>query len=174
MAVLDIVTFPNELLHKPCELVHDFNHETKELVNNMKETLHVNNGIGLAAPQVGVLKQIFLMDIDGSTNGTLVFINPMVIASSNVKTTFQEGCLSFPGLFFDVQRLTSITVRAQDADGNFFERILVGLPAICAQHELDHLRGKLFTETLSIVDRAAALKTYGAMRGQEINENQLQ
>lgn len=166
--LLNIHTYPDPVLTKIAEVVKpdEFNAELKELCLNMLYTMYNAPGIGLAAPQVGISKRIFVMDIDydrdetseGSEEYTLsnfeplIFINP-VIKNQEGKIIYQEGCLSLPGIYEDVQRFESITVEYQDTDGNLKSIEADELMAICIQHENDHLDGKVFLDRLSTLKR---------------------
>jgi len=164
MAILDIITHPNELLTQPCEEVKEVTEEIKTLIDDMLDTMTHNNALGIAAPQVGVLKQIFIINVPDVTEGPIVFINPVLNQVSKTKTKFNEGCLSFPGLFVDIERLTQVGVEALDREGEKFDLIFSGIPAFCVQHELDHLRGKLFTENLSMLKKRRAIKKYDKLQ----------
>lgn len=133
------------VLRKKAKEVTDFNERLKSLVQDMKDTLvHSETGIGLAAPQVGMLKRIFVIDLyDG--NGCTVYINPEIISKEG-EQTYTEGCLSVPGKFGDVVRPKSLIVKAQDENGNWFEKEASDLLAVCISHEYDHLDGILFTD----------------------------
>lgn len=166
--LLNIHTYPDPVLTKIAEVVKpdEFNAELKELCLNMLYTMYNAPGIGLAAPQIGISKRIFVMDIDydrdetseGSEEYTLsnfeplIFINP-VIKNQEGKIIYQEGCLSLPGIYEDVQRYESITVEYQDTDGNLMSIEADELMAICIQHENDHLDGKVFLDRLSTLKR---------------------
>jgi peptide deformylase len=134
---------------KPVEEVND---EIKQLVSDMFETMKDENGIGLAATQVNRHVQVVVMDVSEDQNEPRVFINPEIIRKDGV-TISEEGCLSVPGNYAKVERAESITVKALDANGDTFELDAEGLLAICIQHELDHLKGKLFIDYLSPLKR---------------------
>ena len=131
--------------------------------------MHHFNGAGLAAPQVGVQKQVFVMDIPGATSGPMAFINPVILKSGSETITFEEGCLSFPNLFVEIERPNLITVTAMGLDGVEFTIDIMGVPAICVQHEIDYLRGKLFTENLSLLKRTRAMKKFGKLQKEHTN-----
>jgi peptide deformylase len=143
MAVLPIVMHPNPILEKECKKVTDFDKKLKKLLNNMYETMIEADGVGLAAPQVGVDLQVAIVDI-GDDSGTIELINPEVTHLEG-KQTDLEGCLSFPGLFGEVSRSYKINVRSQDRKGRTIEFQAEDFLARAIQHEVDHLHGVLFT-----------------------------
>ena len=152
MAILDVLSFPDERLRTVAKPVSEVNDEIKQLVSDMFETMKDENGIGLAATQVDRHVQVVVMDVSEDQNEPRVFINPEIIRKDGV-TISEEGCLSVPGNYAKVERAESITVKALDADGKTFELDAEGLLAICIQHELDHLKGKLFIDYLSPLKR---------------------
>jgi peptide deformylase len=152
MAILDVLSFPDERLRTVAKPVEDVNDEIKQLVSDMFETMKDENGIGLAATQVDRHVQVVVMDVSEDQSEPRVFINPEIIRKDGV-TISEEGCLSVPGNYAKVERAESITVKALDADGKTFELDAEGLLAICIQHELDHLKGKLFIDYLSPLKR---------------------
>ncbi|BCO17164.1 peptide deformylase [Alteromonas sp. McT4-15] len=152
MAILDVLSFPDERLRTVAKPVEEVNDEIKQLVSDMFETMKDENGIGLAATQVDRHVQVVVMDVSEDQSEPRVFINPEIIRKDGV-TISEEGCLSVPGNYAKVERAESITVKALDADGETFELDAEGLLAICIQHELDHLKGKLFIDYLSPLKR---------------------
>lgn len=148
MALLDILRYPDERLHTVAKPVAEVNDRIKTLVSDMAETMYDAAGIGLAATQVDVHERVVVMDLSEEKDQLLVLINPEIVAKSG-QTTYEEGCLSVPGVYDTVTRAEAVTVRALDADGKPFELKADGLLAICIQHELDHLAGKVFVEYLS-------------------------
>ncbi len=126
-----------------------FDDELAKLVADMAETMYDAVGIGLAATQVNVHKQVIVMDLSEDRSDLKVFINPVIQKASNQHVSHQEGCLSVPGVFDEVQRPDLIHVRAQDLNGKTFELEAQGLLAVCLQHEMDHLNGKVFVDYLS-------------------------
>ena len=142
MAIRQIRTIGDEILTKPCKPVKEMNERTIELIEDMFETMYESNGCGLAAPQVGVLKRIVVIDVG---EGPIVLINPQIIESSGEQTG-EEGCLSVPGKFGIVTRPDRVKVRAFDENMNEFEMEGEGLLARAFCHELDHLDGKLYVE----------------------------
>lgn len=149
MALLPILKYPDPRLHKiakPVEVVDD---RVRQIVSDMAETMYDADGIGLAATQVDIHERIVVMDISEERNDLLVLINPKIVERSDDKTIFEEGCLSVPGIYDKVERATEVTIEAQNIDGETFRLEADGLLAICIQHELDHLVGKVFVEHLS-------------------------
>lgn len=155
MAVLRIRTYGDPVLRRKAEPVTEFNAELKALVADMFETMYDAPGVGLAAPQVGVSKRLLVMDCaeKGQPKQPYVLINPVVIPESE-PIQMEEGCLSVPGLYAQLQRPEVITVQGFDADGNPVEiKNATGLLGRCIQHEIDHLDGILFVDKLSASDR---------------------
>lgn len=148
MAILNILRYPDERLHKIATEVPSITREIRTLVSDMAETMYAAPGIGLAATQVDVHQRIIVIDVSETRDELLVLINPEIIASSGNAET-QEGCLSVPGIFDKITRAEEITVRATGIDGKSFEMDASGLLAVCIQHEMDHLMGKVFVEYLS-------------------------
>ncbi len=152
MANLTILHFPDERLRtvaKPIEQVDD---ELRALIDDMFETMYDAPGIGLAATQVNVHKRLMVIDVSEEKNQPLVFINPEIVEKLG-EEEMDEGCLSVPGIYEKVQRADRIKVRALDRNGKPFELETGGLPAVCIQHEIDHLDGKLFVDYLSTLKR---------------------
>ncbi|OJF69932.1 peptide deformylase [Alteromonas sp. V450] len=152
MAILDVLSFPDERLRTVAKPVEEVNDEIKQLVSDMFETMKDENGIGLAATQVNRHVQVVVMDVSEEQNEPRVFINPKIVRKDGV-TISEEGCLSVPGNYAKVERAESITVEALNEHGEAFELEAEGLLAICIQHELDHLKGKLFIDYLSPLKR---------------------
>jgi peptide deformylase len=163
---LEILTYPNPLLREVSEPVKEFGPELKKLAENMLETMYDANGIGLAAPQVGKLLQMLVIDtrprdlaasryenedqkeLESKIKQPLILINPEVVKGEG-KTTFDEGCLSVPSFFESVERFEKVEVKAFDLSGKEFRFVTDGLLAICIQHEMDHLAGTLFIDHIS-------------------------
>jgi len=163
MAKLPILEFPDPRLRtvaKPVERVDD---ALRALIDDMFETMYEAPGIGLAATQVDVHKRLLVLDVSEDRSRPLVFVNPQILASEGSQT-YQEGCLSVPGIFADVQRFDRITVRALGRDGEPFEIHADGLLAVCIQHEMDHLAGKLFVDYLSPLKRELVRKKLAKQR----------
>lgn len=148
MAILNILHYPDERLHKIAKPVENVTAEIRKLVTDMAETMYQAPGIGLAATQVNVHQRIVVIDVSEDKSDLLTLINPRIV-SANGKTLFEEGCLSVPGVYEEVERAESVVIEALDADGKPFELRAEGLLAICIQHEMDHLDGKVFVEKLS-------------------------
>lgn len=157
MAVLKIVKYPDSVLETLGEPVTQFNDELKKLVEDMFETMYAAPGVGLAAPQVGVQKRVFVMDCSGGRDPAqrIAMINPEVLRIEGEQTG-EEGCLSFPGIFFPVKRALRAVVRAQDVNGNEFEVDGLELTARCMLHETDHCDGVLFIERTTPLKRQLA------------------
>jgi peptide deformylase len=148
MAILDVLTFPDPLLHRTAEVVKIIDNKVKKLVDDMAETMYEAPGIGLAATQVGELKRIMVIDISEEKNQLRVFINPEIIKKEGTAIN-EEGCLSVPGFYDKVERAETVMVTALDREGQRFTINASGLLAVCIQHEVDHLDGHVFVEYLS-------------------------
>ncbi|MFM1991260.1 MAG: peptide deformylase [Pseudomonadota bacterium] len=149
MAVLDILRYPDTRLHKVARPVAAVDDRIRRLVADMAETMYAAPGIGLAATQVDVHEQVIVIDTSETKDRLLVLINPEIVAASDARQTYEEGCLSVPGIYDDVARPSRITVRALNERGESFELEADGLLAVCIQHEMDHLKGKVFVQYLS-------------------------
>jgi peptide deformylase len=149
MAVRTILHYPDPRLRQPGKKVETLNDEVRRLIDDMAETMYAAPGVGLAATQVGEPWQVFVIDCaaDGEPSDFRVFVNPEIV-STDGKTAFEEGCLSFPGAREEVERAQKVRVRAQDREGRWFELEAEGLLAIAIQHEYDHLRGVLMIDHL--------------------------
>ena len=152
MALLPILEFPDPRLRTRAAPVLVFDAALERLIGDMLETMYEAPGIGLAATQVNVHQRLIVIDTSESKSDPQVFINPEIIMREGVEVT-EEGCLSVPQVFEEVQRAARVRVRAQDRHGNFSERELDGLLAVCLQHEMDHLEGRLFVDYLSSLKR---------------------
>lgn len=148
MALLNILQYPDERLHTVAKPVAEIDERIRTLVADMFETMYEARGIGLAATQVNVHERVVVMDLSEEQNEPRVFINPIIIHKDG-QTTYEEGCLSVPGIYDTVTRAERVTVEALDEKGEKFTLEADGLLAICIQHELDHLAGKVFVEYLS-------------------------
>ena len=153
MAKLDILRYPDPKLHTVAKPVQAIDTRIRTLVKDMIETMYDANGIGLAATQVNVHERLVVIDISENRDEPIVLINPTITWMGDERIKGEEGCLSVPGIYDGVERATAIKVRAQDADGNSRELEVEGLLAVCVQHELDHLMGKVFVEYLSPLKR---------------------
>jgi len=150
-----IVIYGDPVLREKAEPVKEINREVQELVADMIATIQDANGLGLAAPQVGVSKRIFIADLSAIDldESLRVFINPEILESTG-EVVLEEGCLSFPGIYQKISRPEKVKIRATDLDGNLFEMEATGMMARAILHESDHLEGKLFIDYLSTISRA--------------------
>jgi peptide deformylase len=149
MAVLDILRYPDARLHTVARPVAAVDDRIRRLVADMAETMYAAPGIGLAATQVDVHERVIVIDLSENRDALQVFINPEIIARSGERKVYEEGCLSVPGIYDEVERPDRITVRALDERGETFELEADGLLSVCLQHEMDHLQGKVFVQYLS-------------------------
>ena len=148
MAILDILIYPDPRLRQIADPVTTFDGSLQSLVKDMLDTMYAASGIGLAATQVNIRKQIIIIDVSPDQSDTQIFINPTITASDGDSET-EEGCLSLPGIYASVHRHEHIRVQAMSVEGQSFEREANGLLALCIQHEMDHLKGKVFVDYLS-------------------------
>ncbi|WP_333867084.1 peptide deformylase [Cypionkella sp.] len=152
--IRDILIHPDPRLKKPCEPIAEVSAELTQLAADMLETMYDAPGIGLAAPQIGVMRRIIVMDcMKDAPPEPMVLLNPEVIWSCEDLSTYEEGCLSIPDQYADVKRPASVKVRWMDLSGEIQERQFNGLWATCVQHEIDHLNGKLFIDYLGPLKR---------------------
>ncbi len=151
--MLEILHYPDSRLRQIARSVTLFDDALRRLVSNMFETMYTAPGVGLAAPQVNVSKRVVVIDISRDGNQPLVFINPELLELRGTEV-MEEGCLSVPDTYEPVERADWVRVRAHDADGQAFELECTGLLAVCVQHEIDHLDGKLFVDRLSLLKRS--------------------
>lgn len=152
MALLEILKFPDERLRTQAKPVEEVTDETRQLIDDMFETMYAAPGIGLAATQVNVHQRVIVIDISPEKDQPLCLVNPVILARDGVEQ-YEEGCLSVPGFYETVERAEHVKVRALDRDGKAFELETGELLAICIQHEMDHLEGKLFVDYLSPLKR---------------------
>ena len=148
MALLNILRYPDARLHKVASPVTVFDGGLRRLVADMAETMYAAPGIGLAATQVDVHKQVIVVDVSERRDSLVVLVNPEIL-EANGQSDIEEGCLSVPGIYELVPRAERVKVRAYDQNGNPFTLEAQGLLAVCIQHEMDHLEGKVFIEHLS-------------------------
>jgi len=153
VSILDIRVLGDPVLRQATTPVTEITDELRKLIADMFDTMYHARGIGLAAPQVGRTERLAVVDVD---DNPLVIINPEILERAG-KAKAEEGCLSIPDIYADVERPKDVTVRAMDVDGNTFELEATELLARCLQHEIDHLDGKLFLDYLSVLKRTAAL-----------------
>ena len=154
MAILTILEYPDPRLHRIAQPVRHFDERLVQLVRDMGETMYAAPGVGLAATQVDVHERIIVLDVSEEKNDLRVFVNPEIVWSSEEIVSCEEGCLSVPGIYEQVRRPAQVRVRAQDAGGVPFELECSGTLAVCVQHEIDHLQGKVFVERLSLLKQA--------------------
>lgn len=152
MALLTILEFPDPRLRTKATSVKEVTDEMRQLIDDMFETMYNANGIGLAATQVNVHQRLLVIDLSETRNQPQVFINPEILSREGIEVR-EEGCLSVPNYYEEVQRAERIRVRALDRNGQLFEMDVDGLLAVCIQHEIDHLEGKLFVDYLSDLKR---------------------
>ncbi len=163
MSTLNILHFPDPKLRRKAKPVIEVNDEIRTLVDDMFETMYAAPGIGLAAVQVNVLKRVITIDISEEKDQPQSFINPEIIESSGTEE-MEEGCLSVPGIYENVTRAEKITMRYLDRDGKSVELATEGMLAVCIQHEIDHLDGKLFVDYLSEMKRSRIRKKMEKLR----------
>ena len=153
MALLPILRYPDPRLHTVAGAVTEVDARIRQLVDDMLATMYEADGVGLAATQVDVHKRVIVMDTSNNRSGALVLINPELIARSEEMQLVEEGCLSVPATYDKVSRHARVTVRALNREGERFDLDAEGLTAVCIQHEMDHLLGKVFVEYLSPLKR---------------------
>jgi peptide deformylase len=153
MAILNILRYPDPRLHKVARPVTEFGERLNTLVRDMAETMYDAPGVGLAASQIDVHEQLVIIDVTETKDALQVFINPEITWASEDKQVYDEGCLSVPGIYDGVERPSQVRVKALDLEGKPFELEADGLLAVCIQHEMDHLKGKVFVEYLSPLKR---------------------
>ena len=167
MSKLTILEYPDERLRTQARPVTRFDAALQQLVADMFETMYGAPGVGLAATQVDVHQQLLVADVSEGHDDPRVFINPQILSKEGVAVR-EEGCLSVPGIFEEVERAARIRVRAQDVHGKTFETDADGLLAVCIQHEMDHLAGKLFVDYLSELKRQRIRKRLEKERKQRL------
>ena len=153
MTTLAILRYPDPRLHKVARPVAAVDARTRQLVDDMLETMYAADGVGLAATQIDVHERVIVIDTSEQRDQPLVLINPELVWRSEERVVHEEGCLSVPAIYDKVERHAAVTVAALDRDGQRFERRVEGLTAVCVQHEMDHLVGKVFVEYLSPLKR---------------------
>jgi peptide deformylase len=167
MALLDILEYPDPRLRQSAEPVAVVDDAVRKLASDMLETMYAAPGIGLAAIQVNVPKRVIVLDVSDDSSQPRVFVNPVVIEADGVEV-MQEGCLSVPGFYEEVERAERIRLRALDLDGEEIEEEADGLLAVCVQHEIDHLDGKLFVDYLSQLKRSRIRKKLEKSRRESV------
>jgi len=163
MAILDILEFPDPRLRRIAKPVDGVGESEKALAEAMIETMYAARGIGLASIQVNDDRRVFVMDVSDGHDAPMVFFNPEILERSGEQVC-EEGCLSIPGVTADVQRADTVRVRALNLVGESFELEIDGLAAVCIQHEIDHLDGKVFFDRLSPLKRRVLQKRYQKQR----------
>ena len=160
MAIKTIITEPNKILRQKSKPVETVGEEERNIMDDMLETMYHANGIGLAAIQIGIPKRIIVMDISKSNEkkNPMYFVNPEIITKSQTNSTYEEGCLSVPGQFAEIQRPDKCHVKYLDYHGNPKEMKVEGMLATCIQHEMDHLEGILFIDYLSKLKKSMIVK----------------
>ncbi|MDB5587082.1 MAG: peptide deformylase [Devosia sp.] len=162
MAIRPILVLPDARLRAVADPIDAVDDDIKALAKDMLDTMYDAPGIGLAAPQIGVMKRIVVMDLakEGEKPEPMVLINPEITKFSDVVQTTEEGCLSIPELYYDVERPDAVTVKYTDLDGNEVVKDAEGKLAVCIQHELDHLDGVLYIDYLSRLKRDRVIKKF--------------
>ncbi|MEM8560702.1 MAG: peptide deformylase [Pseudomonadota bacterium] len=149
MALLPLIEYPDKRLRQQSRTVEKFDASLQRALDNLVETFYASGGIGLSAPQAGDFRRILIMDLSDDRSSAEIFINPEIVGRER-PALVEESCLSVPGVIGNVVRDTRVTVRASDSEGRVFERDLEDMEAVCLQHELDHLEGRLFIDRLPI------------------------
>ena len=165
MSQLEILEYPDPRLRTVAKPIRTIDSQLNQLIDDMIETMYSAKGIGLAASQVNIHKQLLVLDVSESQDQPRVYINPEILESSGSETC-EEGCLSVPGIYAEVSRAQSISVAALDRQGERFEENLEGMHSVCLQHEMDHLKGKLFVDYLSPLKRGIVRKKLEKQRRQ--------
>ena len=165
MSILSILEFPDPRLRLHAAPVTVFDAKLRQLRTDMLETMYAAKGVGLAAIQVNVQQRVLVADMSDERTQPLILVNPQVVDKSGSQV-YQEGCLSFPGVYADVTRALGIKVKAQDTDGKNVTLEVEGPLAVCIQHEIDHLDGKMFVDYLSSLKRTLLLKRLDKQRRQ--------
>ena len=173
MSLLKILHYPEPRLKEKSLPVTEFNDELRQLAEDMAETMYDAPGVGLAAPQVGVLQRLIVLDCSATdeANELIIAVNPVIIAGEG-ESLEEEGCLSVPGFWANVKRFAQVTMRYQDIEGKIHQHTADGLLGICIQHEIDHLQGLLFVDRLSPLKRSLFKKKYLKMLKEQEQENE--
>ncbi len=166
MEKLDIVLYPDAGLRETCAPIPEMNDELDKLIDDMLYTMYDAPGIGLAAPQVAVQQRLIVMDVSEKGNQPIVLMNPEVIQSAG-SLTWEEGCLSMPGIYATIKRPSEILVRGMNREGKMIELEANELLAVCIQHEIDHLDGKMFIDHLSRLKRTRAMQQFRKLMEQK-------
>jgi len=168
MEKLDIVLYPEAGLREVCKPIAEMNDDIAKIIDDMFYTMYDAPGIGLAAPQIALQERLIVVDVSESKDQPIALINPEVIQSAG-KIKWEEGCLSLPGIYATVTRPSDIIVRGMDRDGKIIEFEANDLLAVCIQHEIDHLNGKLFIDHLSGLKRTRAIQKFRKLMEEEQN-----
>jgi peptide deformylase len=168
MALRTILEYPDPRLRTRAQPVTEFDAELGRVIDDMFETMYAAPGIGLAASQIDFHKRVIVIDVSTDRNEPLVFVNPEILSREGEAST-EEGCLSVPGIFDNVKRAAKVRVRAQDRNGELFERDYDDILAVCIQHEIDHLDGKLFVDYLSELKRERIRKKLDKERKERVS-----
>lgn len=163
MTIRPILILPDPLLRQVAEPVDSFDDDLKKTVADMFETMYDAPGVGLAGPQIGYMKRVVVIDLadeDNPDSGKIAMVNPEIIAMSEQTAISEEGCLSIPELYYEVERPAEVTVRYVTPEGEAVERLATGRLAVCMQHEIDHLDGVLYIDYLSRLKRDRVLKKF--------------
>ncbi|MBN2865953.1 MAG: peptide deformylase [Thiotrichales bacterium] len=166
MEKLDIVLYPEQGLREVCKPVKEMTDQIDKLIDDMFYTMYDAPGIGLAAPQIAVQERIIVVDVSESKDQPIALINPEIIRTAG-KITWEEGCLSLPGIYGKVNRPSDIIVKGMNRDGKMVEIEAHDLLAVCLQHEIDHLNGKMFIDHLSGLKRTRALQQFRKLMNEE-------
>jgi peptide deformylase len=170
MSRLEILEFPDPRLRTVAKPVEAFDSQLRQFIDDMIESMYAAQGIGLAATQVNIHRQLLVLDVSEAQDQPRVYINPRIIESEGSESC-EEGCLSVPGIYAEVKRFETIRISAQDRDGKLFEESLDGMHAVCLQHEMDHLKGKLFVDYLSPLKRRMVRKKLEKQRRLDNNKD---
>ena len=166
MEKLDIVLYPEQGLREVCKPVKEMTDKIDQLIDDMFYTMYDAPGIGLAAPQIAVQERIIVVDVSESKDQPIALINPEIVRTAG-KITWEEGCLSLPGIYGKVNRPSDIIVKGMNRDGKMVEIEANDLLAVCLQHEIDHLNGKMFIDHLSGLKRTRALQQFRKLMSDE-------
>lgn len=166
MQKLDLVLYPDEGLREICQPIHEMTDALDRLIDDMLYTMYDAPGIGLAAPQIAVQQRVIVVDVSEDKTDPLALINPEIVRTSG-SIVWEEGCLSLPGIYAKVERPSDILVRGMNRDGKPIELHAQDLLAVCIQHEIDHLNGKLFVDHLSGIKRARLLQKFKKMQTEQ-------
>lgn len=170
MALLPIVKYPNPVLAQKAEPITEITDEIKSLAQDMAETMYKAPGVGLAAPQIGKLLRLIVIDVSDEKNDLHVFINPVVTPVGEETVVGEEGCLSLPDLYEKVKRPAKVRLQAIDLEGKKVDAEYSDIMAICVQHECDHLEGKVFIDRLSLLKKSRAQAKLAKIRKEKARE----